>query len=798
MSKPSPNIRSRHVILAALLLGVMFALAVGSSLNKSPTFDEGFYIARGWAFLRTGHLMPLGHPPLTNELSGLGVLLEPGLPDPATLDGWEANNAEWVSKDLLWNRGVNTDRVVFLARLPIIWLGLLLGAVIWRWAREDYAPWSAHLALALYALSPNVLAHTRLATTDLGVAAFYVMALYAWTRFLHRRSGRWLVIGGIMFGFAQASKYSALLLVPTLGLMTLWYALRHGALVLKGDGRLSRFSARLAGWPVGWLWTSLLALLIMGLVGLVALWATYLFSFRPYPLGAYVAEFQHLMGLAAEGHRAYLLGRFSQTGWWYYHPFTLAAKTPLATWVLFALALTLAAGRGMRSREWEIIVPALIYLGMSMLGSLNVGIRYLLPFLPLLFLFTARLASGPSPYGWLRSGALVILTGAVLVANLWVYPHYLAFFNLAFGGPDRGYRLLSDSNLDWGQDLPGLADYLRQRGAGRIYLSYFGHADPAYYGIDYTALPAWPPPPSDPDRPPFHPIHPEPGLYAIGASNLVGVQLYEPDSFGAFRDKEPVARIGHSIFIYEVSPAEAEPTWFAQCAVPDPSGAGWIAPPSETEAAITGLTGINDLEQIYFNCQQSLFFRENPGWLLLPDGIDPVIDLGEANYLARHTDGTPRYVVWRVVQAPPPPPSTVDFPAVSLPLPIAGHIELLGYTANKTEIKPGDTLTLTAWWRVLQPPPPPVSIFAHLLAPDGSLLQAGDALGVALEYWQPGMVIVQQHQFPLGEEAVPGDYTLSVGLYALDTGQRFPISQSAERVVDRIVLRSIRITAAGR
>jgi len=102
-----------HLLLAALALIAMFGLATGSSLGNSPSFDEGFYIARGWAFLKTGHLLPLGHPPFTNVLSGLGVLLEPNLPDPASLRGWTANNADAFSKALLWNSGINTTRVVF-------------------------------------------------------------------------------------------------------------------------------------------------------------------------------------------------------------------------------------------------------------------------------------------------------------------------------------------------------------------------------------------------------------------------------------------------------------------------------------------------------------------------------------------------------------------------------------------------------------------------------------------------------------------------------------------------------------
>ncbi len=778
---------SPTIIAAALLLAVMFGLAVGSGLNESPTFDEGFYVARGWAFWRTHHLMPLGHPPLTNLLSGLGVLLEPGLPDPTTLDGWADDNYEGFSQDLLWKQGIDTDRVIFLARLPIVFLGLLLGALICRWGWELYGNGGALVALALYALSPNVLAHAGLATTDLGVAAFYVATLYAWARFLRSWSVRWLAVGGLLFGLAQAAKFSALLLGPTLLVMTLWTAWRKRAQIEEGEGPL----ARIAAWPLGWLWAGLASLIAMGLVGLLALWASYLFAPRPYPLANYVSEFLHFMTLASEGHRAYLLGSFSQSGWWYYHPLILLTKMPLPALALLLIASALALGRSMRPVEMGLIFPALVYLGASMLGSLNVGIRYLLPMLPLLYLFAARTAAGPLRSGWLRVGVLAILLGSQAALHVWIYPDYLAFYNLAVGGPRNGYRIAVDSNLDWGQDLPGLAAYLAKHDDQlQVYLSYFGWADPAYYGIDAVRLPGWPPPQPDPVRPPFHPLNPPPGRYAISASNLVGVQLYEPDSFAYFRARQPVATIGHSIFVYEIQPATAlsnaptRPSWFAQCATPGPL---------ESEGRIADLTGIADLRQVYFDCQQSLPFPAGSGWLMLPAEGQPIVDLGPPDYVARHEDGSPRYRVWRVDSPPPPPPSTVEFPPLSLPLPIAGYLELNGYQVNAGQVAPGDTLTVTIWWRVREPPPPPVSFFAHLIAPDGSVAAVGDSLGVAVEDWQPGTVLIQQHAFHIGEELPDGSYALAVGLYSLDTLERFPVSQSGERVVDRIVLRNVTV-----
>jgi hypothetical protein len=775
--------------VAAMLLVALFGLAMSSALEKSPTFDEGQYIGRGWLYMAGTNIerwQQLGHPPLTSELIGLGVLLEPNLPEPARLNGWAQGNLELVSEDLLWHQGLDADRIIFLSRIPILFLSLLLGVIIWRWAREMYGLWSATVALVLVAFSPTVIANAQLATTDMGIAVFYVATLYAWSRFLHRRTMRWLVISGIAFGLAQASKFSALVLIPTLGLMTLWFAWRRGALTLRTGGSLAAHFNRLAVGRWGWLRTAVGTLLLMGLIGLLVVWGCDRFTLRPLAPGHYFGELRHFLSLAAEGHRAYLLGQFSQSGWWYYHPFTLLVKLTLPELVLLVGATATAAARDINKTEWEILFPALAYLGVSMTGSLNVGIRYLLPIVPLFFLFAARRGLVTARPGWLR----YVLSGGIVIwqvsTSLFAYPDYLAFFNVATGGPDYGYHLLADSNLDWGQDLPGLAQYLKRHDISQVYLSYFGHDDPAYYGINAINLPGWPP---DQGGPTFYPMNPQPGIYAISASNLAGVQLLDQDTFGYFRAREPIANIGHSILIYQVPPRDdSAPTWVGQCAVP--------APVENTET-LRARAGVPDLRHFYFDCQRSLPIPSGPGWLVLAPDAHPIVDLGAPDYLARYEDGSPRYQAWWIDEAPPAPASKIDFPAAPLPVPIAGYLDLLGYVVTPAEASAGQTLTLTAWWKVREPPPPPVSIFAHLIAADGTVVQTGDALGIQAEDWTPGMVLIQQHTLTIDNSIPLGDYTLSVGLYSLSTGERFTISQTGDRVVDRIALRTIRIVQAG-
>lgn len=769
---------SGHYLLAALLLIFLFALAVGSMVQKSPTIGEGPSIARGWAFWRTGQMLPAASPPLMSQLSGLNVLLEPGLPDPRRLAGWEEGDLIGFSREFLWRQGIDAGRVVFLARMMTVWLAVLLGALVWRWGREVYGLWSAALALALLALSPNVLAYAGLATGDLGAAAFYVAALYAWGYYLRRRTVGWLIGGGLLFGLALAAHFSALLLIPTLSLMTLWAVWRRGT---PTRGRL------------GSLLKAALALLLMSLISLLVLWAAYRFSLRPLQAGGYLDGLTRFLASGGEGRRAYLLGRFSQTGWWYDDLITLGVKEPLATLFLLLAAGAVAAARGVAAREGEWLFPAALFVAAAFFIPIGAAVRYLLPILPLLYLFAARPLTPRRRMGWPGRAFVGLLIIWLLAANLWVFPDYLAFFNLIAGGPDGGARVLASSNLDWGQDLPALARYLKQRGAGSVYLAYYGQADPAYYDIDYLALPTDPPLPEDAPHAAFHPLNPAPGLYAISATHLVGVSEAVHDTYAYFRSRRPLARIGHSIYIYEVLPflptSSEAGAWFAQCAAPDPS---------ESAATLVDLVGLDDLRIFPFDCRQTLPFPSGAGWLLLPPDIPPLVDLGPPHYTARRNDGSPRYHVWMVQAPPAPPPSTVEFPAVMLPLPIAGHVELLGYTVSARSAAPGEMLVLTAWWRVREPPPPPVAIFAHLLAVDGSVSLAADGLGVAAEEWQPSMVFIQQHRFAIPADFAPGNYALAVGLYSLATGERFAVSQAGERVVDRIVLRSVQVTAGGR
>lgn len=531
------------------LLLVMSALALTSALQKSPTMDEQNHIARGAAYLGTGDpRLSIEHPPVVNVLSALPahLLLDLRLP----LDEWW-EVAEWYhfAEAFMWRVNSDPDQIVFLARLPIIGLGLLLVALVYRWAAARFGAWGGLVAATLCALDPNILAHGRLSTTDLGSTFFILLAAYAFWRLSRRISWGRTLVAGMALGLAFAAKLSALLFGPILVLLFLVEGLRGESARLRGFLRRVGVGAAV----------TLLAFLVV--------WASYLFrigpleaSGPPVPAPPYVQGLRAVMDLAAGGRPAYLLGEISTEGWWYYFPVAFAVKTPLPTLLALVLATLVLV---MQPKRCSLFIwgPPLAFFLVLTTARLNLGYRHLLPVLPFIFVHIGRLAD-PSVFRpqstralpvRARRFALVGLVFWLVAGTVWIYPHFLAYFNVLGGGPEDGWRILVDSNIDWGQDLKELREWMAQQRVERVKLSWFGSAPPEAYGVDHDLLVGVPHGFAMWDEPPFDPQQPEPGIYAISVTNLVGAVLPDPDLYTWFRERAPDDRVGYSIFIYRVT-----------------------------------------------------------------------------------------------------------------------------------------------------------------------------------------------------------------------------------------------------
>lgn len=258
---------------------------------------------------------------------------------------------------------------------------------------------------------------------------------------------------------------------------------------------------------------------------------------------------------------SFLLGEVSGTGWWYYFPVAMLFKTPVAT-----LAM-LVAGLGVMI--WALVkkvwpwqgwiwpaaclgVPVLAYMYSVMSANLNIGLRHVLCVYPLLFIAAGvMLSRALAIWPWIARVHLYVLAGLLLIESLVVFPNYIAYFNFAVGGSRGGFKLLSDSNLDWGQDLPLLKAWQDRNPQAELLLQYFGVSEnvtvegrqmsnmktlPTFYGIKFSELPT-------------DPAEAKGKVVAISATDLQGT--YKPE-FAAYRSMTPTAVLGGTIYLFDL------------------------------------------------------------------------------------------------------------------------------------------------------------------------------------------------------------------------------------------------------
>jgi hypothetical protein len=510
-------------LLAVALSLVFLAQGLLGNRDKSLTWDEPRYIAAGYALLTQGEFrLNPSHPPFLQELMALPLLLlELEIP-PQGAEHWLATSNPPVGygNALIYGSGNDVRQIGFWARLPSLLMGAGLVLAIYLWGRRLLGETPALLASALAALSPNLLAHAKLATLDLGSSAFMFAAVWAfWSAARRDRAWAWVVCG-LVTGLALLTKFTALLLAPMLAL------LGFGCLFLSEPS---------LGWK-----SLLRGLASVGVIAFAVVGAGYNLSFD-WP--AYWRGITSIYVDLMPAYPNYLLGEFSTDPWWYYHLAALGFKLPVPILLLLGLAAAVAwADRTRRGADVFLLVPVLGVLGASCFDHVNLGVRRVLPVLPFLFLFAGRFLSGAVGF---RTPRLIMagLLVAWMAAEAWhIYPHHLSYFNSLVGGPEHGTSYLDDSNIDWGQDLPALAAWQEGEPAARpLRLLYFGSARPAAYGVESV------------DFSPQELIHPKPGYYAISVHNLIRLKLRSQrvDPAVDWLDRyEPVARAGHSIYIY--------------------------------------------------------------------------------------------------------------------------------------------------------------------------------------------------------------------------------------------------------
>jgi len=534
--------------------------------RKSATFDEVAHLPAGYSYLVTQSIrINPQHPPLIKEICALPLLL---LDVKMPVDRETLRNAA-VSLTYQWGfgkrflYGQNADLLLFWGRVPAVLLSLALAALVMVWAGRLWGGSAALLALFLYVLDPSVTAHAQLVTTDVGLAFFATLFLFVLRRYVEKPSGGRLLLSGAVLGLALGAKFSAVILIPVAALLSglaAWHGI--GASESGGTAGIGNRPSREAGRgrdsarpPRGGrkrggrvlrrVLASLGAVGGMLLVSVAVLWALYFFPSDPlfYLKGMEAVNRDH-----DPNYLPYLMGEMKPGGWRSYLLIAYLVKTPLPSLLLLGASVVFFF-RGRRSGwldEAFLIVPALAFFAGYSLTADNLGVRYLIPCFPFFFIFASRIAPHAASAGrWARTALAAALLW-ILLEFAAVWPDHLSYFNEITGVPPRGVEWLDDSNLDWGQGLIQLRDYLRKRPPGDFRFCYFGSGDPAYYGIRGKTVTV-----GALTRPP------ESGTYVLSAHCVARARarlsgLHGEGAGNWLFHATPAAVVGHAYYVYEI------------------------------------------------------------------------------------------------------------------------------------------------------------------------------------------------------------------------------------------------------
>jgi hypothetical protein len=583
--------------LADGLLAVMAVLMIGASRQDSATVDETTHLAAGYSYwLGYRYRMAANHPALSQMLEG-APLLAMNVKVPPIADGilkgrigyawmvpwsgpprsiqdllpagcrgkqaqfpplgdvlvmwecprsypidnwyyWAVPECQMFSKYLFYDGTNDGDAMLFAGRLVQIALTLLTGLVIFIWTRRTTGnDGAALLGLALWTFNPSAIAYGHMTNTDIGVTFGMTLALYFWARFLEKPTQRLAIFCGVATGIALTMKFTAIILAPIF-VVTLAISWKRLKLPVSKLAKLAGISL-LAMWAVILIvyfprWAPVrpptdVEIATLGIPG----WFR---SFRPILIPP---DFWKViaMALAKSGSTTggYLMGEWSDRGWWYYFPATFVLKSSVAFVILTAAGLWLFMQKARKTQPLEYVtwLAAGIYLASAMTSHVNLGVRHLLPMLALLCIGIGcavnRLADRRLKI------AAYILAGWQAVAALFAYPLYIQFFSEAVGGASNGYKYLVDSNYDWGQDAHRLKAYLDAHGIRQIYLSYFG----TQFSISYLGIPN-----TRVDAESAKQIRD--GYLVVSVSELM-----RPEWDWLRKSRAPIDRVAHTLFVYK-------------------------------------------------------------------------------------------------------------------------------------------------------------------------------------------------------------------------------------------------------
>ena len=522
-----------NYIAIPLLLLLFLSLSLLSSIKETPTNDEGVHITGGYTILKE-------HDYRINPENGLLPSIWAAIPllfiNDIKFDKrmyWHENFEEWsFSMLFMYYTGNNYKLIFLLARLMIILAACLAAFSIYGISKDAWGNSGGVFSLILFILSPTILAHSHLATSDMFASIFFMLSIWRYRELLRKVTLKNLFLFSSAITCLALSKMSSILILPIIIIMSLHKIFFSQNMLIFLKGKTIPLYRKLKK-------TTVVILLLTStlLLTVTAIWAAYGFRYsmlrndhtldtankieqiwsysltnQSLPMKAVEFAKKHrllpegyLFGFAfviknSESRNAFLDGEFSKTGWLSFFPLVFIYKTPPITLLLFLLGIVALIGKILYNKKQKkgivifyklapFLIFAFYYFAIAMFSNINIGQRHILPVYMPLFIISGGTVLYIQRY--IKPMLfIIILFFLYFIQDLYIFPNYLSYFSPIAGGSSNGYKHLIDSSLDWGQGLYQVKDFLDKNeiNNNKSYIASFSNVPLDALGINSQRL----------------------------------------------------------------------------------------------------------------------------------------------------------------------------------------------------------------------------------------------------------------------------------------------------------------------
>lgn len=524
--------------IAFLLLCVFFIISFLSVLGQSPTYDEARNYNYGKGILNGDANRP-------GDISALdGTRIDGSMMAISAVNALPYKISSFLPEGML--RSILESSMT--ARLVSILFSVLVALLIFRWSGQLYGSIPAIFSLLFYIFDPNIIAHSQLVTTDMYAWGTTLLVFFWSWKFAKDRSWQNGLLWAVALGISALAKYTTVILLPLSLLAIIIHDSPAWTKACKEStaSAIKKYSGKYFSYLVGGIFVSILFINIGFLFNKTFMrFGEYHFYSHllsgiqsnmpvlnniPVPLPfPYLEGFDLTYYYGEEGlafGNTYLLGTLhdGRQGFPGYYLIASFFKVPIATQILVLAAFYLyLSNRDRRQHFFSddifLLLPILFFtIYFNFLFSINIGIRYYLVFFPLLYVFCGSLFIGWQEFSRFQKTVISLLIGYLAISTLSYFPTYIPYFNEFLFDKRQAYKILADSNIDYGQSEGALNAYLES------------HPQAIY-----------------------NPTSPTSGLIVAGINDLVGV-FGKPGQYAWLRENfEPNDTIAHTYLIYNIS-----------------------------------------------------------------------------------------------------------------------------------------------------------------------------------------------------------------------------------------------------